>query len=409
MQATTLANVSCRVIFFMVPLEVGRERAAREAGKAPGKRQGRRTNLDGKGDYMITMLGARLLCAVLFFTLTAGAAMAGGATGGGAFDGPGEPAVTPSTPPARAVGVTLSPGPGGEAQAYRVFFEAGATAIEAPQPWSTLEPSPRRFRLRDVAAIVQGVRSTAAMRIMAIPAAVETTSRSVPPDLEATAWDSPRMIARYRGMLRRLALHLSHQVRYLSIANEADVYFSAHPDELPAFRRFARAAIAELHRRAPWVKVGVTVTYGGLTAARPAIARSLAALGDATILTYYPLAGGYRMRPPSAPRHDVPRIVRLAHGRPLVVQEAGYATARRLGGSPAAQARFVRNVFASADRFPGAVTFLSFYSLFDLPARDCRGRSPEVAFLCSLGLHYRNGRPKPAWAAFRAEAREARP
>jgi hypothetical protein len=65
----------------------------------------------------------------------------------------------------------------------------------------------------------------------------------------------------------------------------------------------------------------------------------------------------------------------------------------------------VRNVFASADRFPGAIPFLSFYTLFDLPARDCRGRTPEVAFLCSLGLHYRNGRPKPAWAAFRAGAR----
>jgi hypothetical protein len=359
---------------------------------------------------MRKMIGPRLLCAVLLCALTAGAAMAGAAmagaaTGGGAFAGPAEPAVTPATPPARAVGVTLNPGPGGEAQAYRVFFEAGATAIEAPQPWSTLEPAPRRFHLRDVAAIVQGVSSTPAMRILAIPAAVETTRRSVPPDLRAAAWDSRRMIGRYRSLLRRLAPDLSRQVRYLSIANEADVYFSAHPDELPAFRRFARAAIAELHRRAPWVKVGVTVTYAGLTSAHPAIARSLAKLGDATILTYYPLAGSYRMLPPSAPRRDVPRMVHLAHGRALVVQEAGYATARRLGGSPAAQAEFVRNVFASADRFPGAIPFISFYSLFDLPARDCADRSPEVAFLCSLGLHYRNGHPKPAWAAFRAGAR----
>jgi hypothetical protein len=342
---------------------------------------------------MTTVFGLRLQCAVLFFNLLSGAV-----TGGGAFAGSAE------APPARAVGVTLNPGPGGEAQAYRVFLEAGATAIEAPQPWSTLEPSPGRFRLRDVAAIVRGVRSTPAMRILAIPAAVETTRRSVPDDLQGASWDSRRMIGRYRKMLRRLAPDLSRQVRYVSIANEADVYFSAHPDELPAFRRFARAAIADLRRLAPWVKAGVTVTYGGLTAAHPAIARSLADLGGATVLTYYPLVDWFRMRSPGAPLRDIPRMVRLAHGRALVVQEAGYSTARRLGGSPSAQARFVRNVFASADHFPGAIPFISFYSLFDLPAHDCRGRSPEVSFLCSLGLHYRNGHPKPAWAAFRAGA-----
>jgi hypothetical protein len=345
---------------------------------------------------MTTMTGPRLLCAVLFVGLLTGAL-----TGGGALAGT---AGTPPAPPARAVGVTLNPGPGGEAQAFRLFLEAGATALEAPQPWSMLEPSPGRFRLRDVASIVQGVRSTPAMRILAIPAAVETTRRSVPLDLRAAPWDSRRMIGRYRAMLRRLAPDLSRQVPYLSIANEADVYFSAHPEELPAFLRFARASIAELHRLAPSVKAGVTITYGGLTAAHPAVARRLADLGDATILTYYPLVGGYRMRPPGAPLRDVPRMVRLAHGRALVVQEAGYSTAHRLGGSPAAQARFVRNVFASADRFPGTIPFISFYSLFDLPARDCRGRSPEVTFLCSLGLRYRNGHPKPAWAAFRAGA-----
>ena len=47
---------------------------------------------------------------------------------------------------------------------------------------------------------------------------------------------------RYRGMLHRRAPDLSAQVRYVSIANEADECFSAHPNELPAFRRFAPLA-----------------------------------------------------------------------------------------------------------------------------------------------------------------------
>jgi hypothetical protein len=321
--------------------------------------------------------------------------------------GPARSDAAPATPPARAVGVTPDAGPGGEAQAFRLFSAAGANALEAPQPWSTLEPAPGRFRLGDVAALVRGVRSTPAIQVMAIPAAIETTRRSVPPDLHRARWDSRRMIDRYRALLRRLAPHLSRQVHYVSIANEADAYFGAHPCELPAFLRFARSEIAELRRLAPWVKVGVTVTYAGLTSARPRIARKLSALGDIEILTYYPLAGGYRMRSPRAPLHDLPRMVRLGGGRSLVIQEAGYSSAPRLHSSPAAQARFVRNLFAAWDRFPRAIPFLSIYSLFDLPANDCRRGSEAVAFLCSLGLRSRDGRPKPAWRAFRAGVRSA--
>ena len=301
--------------------------------------------------------------------------------------------------------MTLNPGPGGEAQAYRLFLDAGANAIEEPQPWSTLEPTEGRFRLGDVAALVGGVRSIPGVQIMSIPAAVETSRRSVPADLGRTRWDSRRMIDRYRDLLRHLAPRLSRQVRYVSIANEADVYFTVHPRELPAFMRFARVEIAVLHRLVPWAKVGVTVTYDGLTSAHPGIARRLSSLGDATILTYYPLVDGFRMRSPRAPLGDIPQMTRLAHGRPLVLQEAGYSSSPRLHGSPSRQAQFVRNVFAAVERFPHAIPFLSFYSLFDPPARECRGRSDEDVFLCSLGLRSRNGHPKPAWAAFRAGIR----
>jgi hypothetical protein len=306
------------------------------------------------------------------------------------------------------VGTTLNSGPDGEAQAFEVFLKAGANAIEAPQPWSTLEPARGSFRLGDVAAIVRGVRSIPAMQIMLIPAAIETTERSVPRDLRQVPWDSPQMIDRYRQLLRRLASKLSRQVRYVSIANEADVYLSAHRDELPAFLRFARAELAELHRLAPWVKGGVTVTYSGLTSARPGIARRLARLGETAIVTYYPLVLGYQMRSPRAPLRDIPRMVRLARGRPLVIQEAGYSSAPRLHSSPTAQATFVSNVFAAWNRVPRAIPFLSFYTLFDLPARDCEGRSDAQTFFCSLGLHDREGRPKPAWAAFSSGVEEVR-
>ena len=94
--------------------------------------------------------------------------------------------------PVRAVGVTLDPGPGGEAQAYHLFLRAGANGIEAPQPWSTLEPTAGRFRLTDVRSIVDGVRLSPGMRIMLIPAAIETTDRTVPSGLRHAPWTAGR-------------------------------------------------------------------------------------------------------------------------------------------------------------------------------------------------------------------------
>jgi hypothetical protein len=304
------------------------------------------------------------------------------------------------TSPGRAVGVTLNDGPGGQTQAYRLFAGAGANALEEAEPWSTLEPMPNRYRLANVRDLVRGVRSSPADRLLVIPAVIETSARSVSGGLDHAAWDSPRMLTRYRRLIDRLAPELSRQVAYVSIANEADVYFAAHPRELDAFRRFAAVAIAELHRRAPWVKVGVTITYDGLVGPSAAVARELTGLGDVTVVTYYPLGRGYEVRSPQSPLSDLPALVRLVHGRQVVVQEAGYPTASRLRASPDAQATFVRAVFTAWNRMPDAVPFLSFYTLFDLPESECRLETSATAFFCSLGLREATGRPKPAWAQF---------
>lgn len=320
----------------------------------------------------------------------------------------GDAATSAPAPP--AVGATLDTGPGGPDQAFRLFSRAGLTALEAPQPWNELEPFRGRYKLADVASIAQGVASTPAMRVLVIPAAIETTARSVPPDLEHVGWDSPRMIARYRSLIRRLAPKLTRQVDYISIANEADVYFSAHPRELRPFLRFCRAVLAELRRRTPWVKAGVTVTYAGLTSTAPQTARTLSRVGRATILTYYPLGAAYRPLAPDAPLQDIPTMVRLAAGRPLVLQEAGYPSAGRLGSSPTKQAKFVRNVLAASSRYAQRLPFVSFYSLFDPPASACRGAYTHNAdaFFCSLGLHTRSGQPKPGWAALSRSSASAR-
>ena len=103
-------------------------------------------------------------------------------------------------------------------------------------------------------------------------------------------------------------------------------------------------------------------------------------------------------------------MIRLAHGRKLVIQEAGYPSAARLGSSSAAQATFVRDVFRAWNRHPRAIPFLSFFALFDQRGRPCSpsAKTDAAAFFCTLGLHRSDGSDKPAWDAFRAGVRSVR-
>lgn len=319
----------------------------------------------------------------------------------------------PSGPAAgthRVVGLTLNPGTAGQHAATKLFAQSGATGLEAAESWSTLESSPGRFDFTDVDSIVAGVASQPDDRVLMVVGSVETTHRSTPADLSAAVWNSARLETRYHALVDALVPHLSRQVAYVSVGNEADVYLDRHPHQANAYRAFVADAIGYWHRKAPWVKVGVTVTFNGLTRHS-----SLTDLGDVVIVTYYPLGAHFQVRAPTSPAIDIPRVVAAAGGRPVVVQEAGYPTASRLGSSTAAQARFVDALFQAWNAAAAHIPFLDVFSLHDFAPAWCRsqiasyglpGNLDGQAYLCSLGLRHHDGSPKPAWAHFVTHARQ---
>ncbi len=136
----------------------------------------------------------------------------------------------------------------------------------------------------------------------------------------------------------------NRRVKYLSIGNEVDVYLTTHPQEWGAYQSFYREGVAYVHAVAPWIKVGVTVTYDGAVKNRGHVA-DLNSQRDVFILTYYPLGARFSPRRPDSPITDLPKMVELAKKRPLILQEVGYPSSTELSSSEAMQAQFVTSVF----------------------------------------------------------------
>lgn len=300
------------------------------------------------------------------------------------------------------------------AEARSLVLGAGARGEFASYGWgSSLEPSPGTFTVTQVAANAANTAASGVTQQLIGLQVINTVPRDVPSDLASTAWDAPAMRSRVKALLDQLASGLRGRVTYLSIGNEVDVYLAA-TGEWAAYKVFLEDVAA--HARATWpgVKVGTTLTFTGAQA-HPTEAAQLTSACDLLIFTYYPLGAGFVPMAPDRPATDLPAMVALAGGRPVVVQEFGYpADAATLGSSEAAQAAFITsglttwaslgvarmpflNVFLLHDFDAGTVTTLATY--YGLPT------DPGFkAYLGSLGLRRNDGTPKQAWGALVAGA-----
>lgn len=325
---------------------------------------------------------------------------------------------TPGSGP-RVLAISVFPRSDPQAQsedvvnAFSLAQGAGARGMLLNSTWRALEPAPGKFDLAELASNIKDARARFPAVLLGIQT-VNTTAKEAPIDLANAPFDSAKMKARFRALIDALRPHLTQRVAYLSLGNEVDVYLAAH-NEWSAYKSFYQDAVGYVHAVAPGVKVGVTATFGGAQE-RASKVTDLNTASDVVILTYYPLGSRFVPRPPSAAATDIPQMVAMAAGRPVVLQEVGYPTSTQLASSEAAQAEFVRQVFAGWKAVGGSIPFLNFFLLHDYPQRTCDEFSRYYgmpndgnlkAYLCSLGLRRTNGTPKPGWEVLVKEAAAA--
>lgn len=290
--------------------------------------------------------------------------------------------------------------------AFERGAEAGVTGNFISYKWSELEPATGEFELEDLTNGLNYLRTFYDYQFLFGIQLLNTTDRETPPDLLDVPFDDPRMLERFKALFDALLPYLDEDVRYLSIGNEVDIYLAAQ-GEWNAYSTFYAAAVEYVHQTAPWMQVGVTATYGGVQHHTEEL-RHLNQPSDVYIITYYPLGVAFTADNPAAPLVDFPRMVELAGGLPVILQEVGYPSAELLGGSEAEQAEFVQHVFEAWAASGDAIPFLNYFLMGDLSEQICTdlegyyGLShPNFhAYLCSIGLRYADGTPKQAWQTF---------
>ncbi|MBI1259655.1 MAG: hypothetical protein GC204_19480 [Chloroflexi bacterium] len=299
--------------------------------------------------------------------------------------------------------------------AAQLAHSTGVKGNESTEKWSALESSGGDIQIDDFAEGINGYQSyfhdTAFLGIQVL----NTTAKETPSDLMNVPFDDPQMLTRFNAFIDALLAKLAAPPRYLSIGNEVDVYLSAHPQEWAAYKTFYDGAVAHVHQVAPQVQVGVTATYGGLLQHSDEVT-ALNQHSDVFILTYYPLKADFSVQSPDAPLTDFPKMVELANGLPVVLQEVGYPSAELLGSSEDAQAQFVTSIFTAWESAGDAIPFLDFFLLTDMSENFCSTLESYYglthpnfhAYLCSLGLRSADGTPKQAWQTFVDEAEQWR-
>lgn len=243
---------------------------------------------------------------------------------------------------------------------------------------------------------------------------IDTVKRVLPSDIMDISWDDPALIKRYADMIGRLKAELATPPDYLVIANESDVYFENHPDEIEAFLKFAVSAQKIVKDIFPTTKVGFTVTFESLSkgGARTAFAKQLIGISDAAFLTYYPIIDMIPTKPEDTPT-QLDMILKIAGEKPVILQEIGYPSIIK-GSSEAQQAQFFETIIPAIQKRP-QIKFASIFALHDFDEKGCKGLigyygmdglfsmtqqgKDFQSFLCSLGLLHADGSPKPAWDA----------
>ena len=237
---------------------------------------------------------------------------------------------------------------------------------------------------------------------------INTVKREVPDDLLDVAWDDPVMIQRFEGLLAAIKDMKTIDPLAVSVGNEVDVYFGAHPDETQSYLNFIKAVRPIIHKYFPDVPVGVTVTFDGIHNGREDVVRRIVDASDIMYVTYYPIINFAPLPIADIPQH-LERIKAIAGNKPIVFQEVGLPSSEEVTLSEVKQAAFFEAALPVLMRDPQVVA-LFIFAMHDISPKLCdtltgyygaSGWPKEAqtgfrAFLCSLGLKDYQGRAKPA-------------
>jgi hypothetical protein len=290
-------------------------------------------------------------------------------------------------------------------RAVDLAIAAGAEATSLTLFWDDLETVPGVYAPEtfDWPAIAADFYPDRDLPVTLTFSVIDTVTDRRPPDLRGLPWDDPLVIDRFARHLDEVLVRLQPvELIVIAIGNEVDGLLRTE-NEVAAFARFLDSARARVATDRPGIRIGTKLTFEAVRQA-PDIYRPLLDESYAALLTYYPLAAEFSVRPVEDVSADLATMVAFAGDKPLYLMETGYPSGG-CGGTPEAQAAFFETLLSETAGYgDDVVPLVSLTWLSDIPAGaaevygDYYGVNDAcfLGYLETLGLRAGDGTPKPA-------------
>ncbi|MFW5691157.1 MAG: hypothetical protein ACOCXZ_01540 [Chloroflexota bacterium] len=295
--------------------------------------------------------------------------------------------------------------------AFLLACEIGLESIGLSLDWTDIETAPGEYdgSILEIANLYYPLMG---MPVDFTIRPLHTNTLRVPDDLAGLPLDDPQMVERFLALLDFI-FSMTPAVTYNSfiIGSEFDVYLGTDADLWAQYTALAVAGRDYVKAHDESIPVAFEMIYGGLLGDAAEAAAALNAYADVIGVSYYPL-DGFAVEPPDAVHETFDRVIAAYPDKPIYFYQFGYPSSDENASSEAMQAEFIRQTFEAWDRTAEHIIMIDFTWLTEMSDEtvayfeDYYSFSAPgfAAFLGSLGLRHRDGTPKLALDALRAEA-----
>jgi hypothetical protein len=315
------------------------------------------------------------------------------------------------------IGLDTNPPPSegaGEAAKRKWFnkgVHAGMSTVSLSPTWNTVEKTAGKYEFGDLDFQAKLARENNLPVYLNIRI-IDTNNRALPAPYATWNFDDPRLQKRLIDLIQAIGPRVRGQVKWVSIGNEVDSYFSSHGNEIPAYCRLLDGVMSTVRSSFPGALFTVNFTFAGLDQMNREM-RPITDKVEFTSLTYYPMNPDFKFRDPKDVPGDFAKMFAAARGKKVFFQELGYASSDRVNSSEEKQARFMSGVLSTLAEHRGQAIAAHFVWMSDIPLSmvEMFGSYYKLpnsdkfkAFLASLGYFDRAGKAKQAWGVFEREA-----
>ena len=307
------------------------------------------------------------------------------------------------------IGLALGIGNGKGEEAFlgalREQIRLGVPQINISIKWQDLE-NEQPFNLKPIQDQL-GIAKFTGADVHVTFTGINTTTRSMPPDLSILPLANANLQRRWEDTLLKVIQVLPKNIKSLALGNEIDVYFNDHKDEIPAWNEMMKTSRALLRGAGVTAPIGVITTFDGARR-HPDLVKQLQAPWDVFMTTYYPLDQSFSVLPISEVPSHFKTMDNLAGNKPVFITEFGCPASELNKSSEETQASFVDAAFTEIKKRPN-IKLASYFIQADFSdqmvemyeyiykIKDERFR----AYLSTLGLHTAEGKPRKALKNFK--------